>query len=107
MFYLIKKVILNLNNKIKDMFFEEVEQEKSAFDEYDKENGYDDLEEEKTNIYDMYLNILKKLFKVSKEKFGNSLKESLDLDLNELLDYFSYHIENLGEENNDIDYADA
>ena len=29
------------------------------------------------------------------------------MDLNELLDYFMYYTENLDEENNDEDYADA
>lgn len=104
---MIKKVILNINNKIGDIFFEKVEKEKSAFDEYDRENGYEDIEEDETNIYDLYLNILNNLFKISKKAFGNSLKNSLDMDLSELLDYFIYYTENLDEENNDEDYADA
>lgn len=106
-FYLIKKVILNINNKIGDIFFEKIEKEKSAFDEYDIENGYEDNEEDETNIYDTYLNILNNLFKISKKIFGNSLKQSLEMDLNELLDYFIYYTENLDEENIDEDYADA
>lgn len=104
---MIKKVILNINNKIGDVFFEKVEKEKSAFDEYDRENGYEDIEEDETNIYDLYLNILNNLFKISKKAFGNSLKQSLEMDLSELLDYFIYYTENLDEENNDEDYADA
>lgn len=102
-FYLIKKVILNINNKINDIFFEKIEQEKSAFDEYDKENDYEELEEESENIYDTYLNVINKLFKVSRQIFGNSLKESLDMDINELLDYFSYYIETLEEEKDEED----
>ncbi|MFR8871626.1 MAG: hypothetical protein ACLVIH_16720 [Paraclostridium sordellii] len=104
---MIKKVILNINNKIGDIFFEKIEKEKSAFDEYDIENGYEDNEEDETNIYDTYLNILNNLFKVSKKAFGNNLKQSLEMDLNELLDYFIYYTENLDEENIDEDYADA
>lgn len=104
-FYLIQKVILNINDKIENIFFEKVEKEKSAFDEYDKENGYEDNKEDETNIYDIYLNVLNGLFKVSKKAFGNSLKDSLDMDINELLDYFKYYIENLDEENNYEDYA--
>lgn len=104
---MIKKVILNINNKIGDVFFEKVEKEKSAFDEYDRENGYEDIEEDETNIYDLYLNILNNLFKISKKAFGNSLKQSLEIDLSELLDYFIYYTENLDEENSDEDYADV
>ncbi|MEG1310655.1 MAG: hypothetical protein RR942_04620 [Romboutsia sp.] len=100
---LIRTYIGNINKKIIDTFSEEVIQEKSAFDEYDKENGYEDFDNlEENNVYDSYLDVLNDLFNFLISKKINSLKECLDTNIVDLIDFIKFKL-NKNEENQDYD----
>lgn len=103
-YLLIRIYVENINIKIRSIFMEEVSQEKSIFDEYDKENGYGDEELEGFNIYDSYLNILNNLIEFAIEKCKNSLKECLDTEIIDLLDYIKFKID---KEENQEDYTNV
>ena len=92
-YMLIRAYIESINKKIINTFSEEDIQEKSVFDEYDKENGYDDLEyTEENNIYDRYLDILNDLFNFLIRKKVNSLKECLDTNIIDLIDFIKFKL---------------
>ncbi|MGL4730257.1 MAG: hypothetical protein ACRCW0_01560, partial [Clostridium sp.] len=57
-YLLIKKYINIIHLKIKDILGEEQIEEVSAFDEYDKENGYEDDTEDEYSNYEIGLKIL-------------------------------------------------
>lgn len=92
---------------MKDILCEEQIKEVSAFDEYDKENGYedgyeDDIEYEYSN-YEIGLKILNILFDFAISKCKNSLKECLDMEITDLLEYIDYKFKN--KEVSNEDYA--
>lgn len=90
---LIRAYIESINKKIINTFSEEVIQEKSVFDEYDKENGYEDFEDtEENNIYDRYLEVLNDLFNFLIRKKVNSLKECLDTNIIDLIDFIKFKL---------------
>lgn len=102
-YLLIKKYINTIHSKINDILCEEEIEKASAFDEYDKKNGYeDDIEDEYSN-YEISLKILNSLFDFARKKCGNSLKECLDMEIDDLLDYIDYKFKN--EEVSNEDYA--
>lgn len=91
-YFLIKKYINNIHEKINSILGEDEELESSFFDDYDKENGYEDEEIEDYSIYKSSLKILNEIFELARIKFGNSLKASLDMDIDDLLDSIDYEL---------------
>ena len=91
-YFLIKKYINNIHEKINSILGEDEESESSDFDDYDKENGYEDEYIEDCSIYESSLKILNEIFELARIKFGNSLKESLDMDIDDLLDSIDYEL---------------
>lgn len=92
----IKKVVVV---KFKELGQEEIEIEKSIFDEYDKEEGY--VTEEENNIYETLLNLLNEIFRFSIKRCKNSLKECLDTNICDLLDYAKSEMEYIEEHKDD------
>lgn len=68
------------------------QQTASAFDEYDKENGYV-TEMEQTEIWQSYIDTLDIIIHICIKNTGNSYKECLESDLNDLLEYMLFEIE--------------
>lgn len=83
---------------------EEVAIENSIFDEYDKEEGYE--EENEVPVFENLIDTLYSIFRFAKKQCNLSLKECLEIDLIELLDYISSEIEYI-EENKSEDYTDV
>ena len=52
---------------------DQVEQEKSAFDEYDRENGYDDIEERTENIWKVCRDNVDRVIKICVKAFNDSV----------------------------------
>ena len=77
---------------------------KSIFDEYDKEEGYE--EEREITIYENLLDTLYSIFRFARKQCNMSLKECLDISIVDLLDYINSEFEYL-EENKDKDYTDV
>lgn len=65
----------------------------SIFDEYDKENGYEDDVLEKDHPTAM-LEVLNGLIRYSIKNLNNSLNETLNMDIFNLLDYMKFEFEN-------------
>lgn len=106
-YFLIKKYVNSINTKIIDIFgIGDNKESMSAFDEYDKENGYIDYQEnDKINIYDSYLDILNTIFNISIRECKNSLKETLDISILDLLDYIKFQIDIKNDQDNE-DYTE-
>lgn len=99
----IKEVIVE---KFKNLSGEDIQIEKSIFDDYDKEEGYL-TEENKTNIYETLKIALNNVFRFAIKQFRSTLKECLDINICELLDYVKSEMEYIEEHKDDEkDYLD-
>lgn len=77
---------------------EQVEKEESAFDEYDKENGYEDEEEqEEKNTWRICGEIIDRVVKIAirllRESYGQCMRE----DIVALLNYLKFELETVNE----------
>lgn len=99
-FLYIKKYVNKIQDRIREIFIgnEDITIEKSAFDDYDKENGYLDEELEEENIYDSYLNVINNIIQYSIKNFKNSLESTLNMDIFDLLDYIEFSINQRNED---------
>ncbi|MCR6515802.1 hypothetical protein M4I33_13075 [Clostridium sp. LY3-2] len=76
-----------------------IEIEESIFDDFDKENGY--VIEEHIDIYENLINLLNDVFRFSIKHCKNSLRDCLEINLVDLLDYVKSEIEYLEEHKDD------
>ncbi|NFO65431.1 hypothetical protein FDC27_00320 [Clostridium botulinum] len=110
LYYCYTYLNLYINETINDKFVEiskasgneVVEKEKSIFDDYDKENCYED-EEENKNIYEVYKNTLNCTIKYAINSLKMSYKECIECNLSEMLDYIVFNIRYDLENKNDDD----
>lgn len=75
------------------------EMQKSAFDDYDKENGYED-EEESGSIWEALKENVDRVVKIATRVLNTGYKECMETDIMTLLDYVKFEIET-AEENKD------
>lgn len=75
---------------------EMVEKEKSAFDEYDEENGYNDGEEEK-NFWKICRENVDRVVKLCIRILKNSYQQCMETDIMSLLDYVAFEIRTIKE----------
>lgn len=94
----IRKYVDKIQDRIREIFVGDEVIEKSAFDEYDKKEGYLDEELEEENIYDNYLNIIDNIIHYSIKNFNNSLEATLNMNILDLLDYIEFSINQRNEE---------
>lgn len=73
-----------------------VEQEESAFDEYDRENGYEEDEPEEDEWQRCRDNI-DRIVKTSIRLLNNSYSQCMREDIMELLDYLKFELETISE----------
>lgn len=66
--------------------------EGSAFDEYDRENGYTD-EETQEEAWVSYEQALNNILQICIKNMRNSYKDCLESDLSDLLDYVVFQVE--------------
>lgn len=64
----------------------------SAFDEYDKENGYIE-DETQVEVWESYRGALNNILQICIKNMRNSYKECLESDLSDLLDYVVFQVE--------------
>ncbi len=88
----IRKYVDKIQDRIREIFVGDEVIEKSAFDEYDKE----ELEEE--NIYDNYLKVIDNIIQYAIKNFNNSLEATLNMNILDLLDYIEFSINQRNEE---------
>ena len=75
---------------------EPVEQEKSAFDDYDKENGYEELEPER-NVWEICADNVDRVIQMAIKLLNNSYSQCLETDIVALLDYMKFVISAINE----------
>ena len=73
------------------------EREESAFDEYDEENGYNDLEAERKNIWKILRDNLDRVVKMCIRVMKNSYQDCMDADIITLLDYVAFELRTIKE----------
>lgn len=93
----IRKYVDKIQDRIREIFVGDEVIEKSAFDEYDKENGYEDEELEEENIYDN-LKVIDNIIQYAIKNFNNSLEATLNMNILDLLDYIEFSINQRDEE---------
>ena len=71
-------------------------QEKSAFDEYDEENGYNE-EEQDGNVWRVCRENLDRVVKMCIRAFRNSYTQCMESDIMSLLDYVKFEILTINE----------
>lgn len=89
--------VVKIEEKINSIFLrgeEPIKKEKSIFDDYDRENGYLDDEEETLNQAEERIEIVNRLIKYGIENFRNSLVETLEMDIFIFLDFLDFSINN-------------
>lgn len=93
--FIMQEVISNALLKIVEV--EPIKKEASAFDDYDKENGYDDEEQEDKNTWKICGDIIDRVTKIAirlmRESYGQCMKENII----ELLEYLKFELETVNE----------
>ncbi|NFA42138.1 hypothetical protein EXM65_05990 [Clostridium botulinum] len=110
LYYCFTQIQLYINEMITDKFINineasgnvVIEQEKSFFDDYDLEEGYEEEKEEKS-IYEIYKNTLNCTIKYAINSLKMSYKECIECNLSEMLDYIVFNIRYDLENKNDDD----
>lgn len=74
-----------------------IEKEKSAFDEYDEENGYNDDDQEERNFWRVCRENVDRVVKLCIRLMKSSYQECMESDIMSLLDYVAFEIKTLKE----------
>lgn len=75
---------------------EQVEKEESAFDEYDRENGYED-EQQKENEWKICRDIVDRVVKIAIRLLNNSYSQCMKEDIVSLLEYLKFELDTIEE----------
>lgn len=95
--FVMQEVVTVKFRELSDMPPEEVQ--KSAFDDYDRENGYED-DEESGSIWEALKENVDRVVKIATRVLHTGYKECMESDIMTLLDYVKFEIET-AEENKD------
>ena len=76
---------------------EPVEQETSAFDEYDIENGYEEESEPEESAWKVCNEILDRVIKIAIRLLKNSYSQCMKEDIVQLLEYLKFELETVNE----------
>lgn len=95
--FVMQEIVTAKFRELSDVPPEEVQ--KSAFDDYDRENGYED-EEESGSIWEALKENVDRVVKIATRVLHTGYKECMESDIMTLLDYVKFEIET-AEENKD------
>ena len=76
---------------------EQVEKEASAFDEYDRENGYEDEERPEENQWKVCGEIVDRVVKIAIRLLKNSYSQCMKENIVTLLDYLKFELDTINE----------
>lgn len=76
---------------------EQVEKETSAFDEYDRENGYEDDEQPEENQWKVFGGIVDRVVKIAIRLLKDSYSQCMKQDIVALLDYLKFELDTINE----------
>lgn len=82
---------------LKVVEIEPVEQESSAFDDYDMENGYEEENEPEENIWKVYGEILDRIIKIAIRLLKDSYSQCMKEDIISLLEYLKFELDTIHE----------
>lgn len=82
--------------KFLELMDEPVEQEASAFDDYDRENGYDEIETQR-DIWEVCSDNIDRVIQIAIKLLNNSYSQCLETDIVALLDYMKFAIKTINE----------
>lgn len=87
----------SVNEKIREISellngSQQTEDQGSAFDDYDRENGYIE-EQSQEKVWESYRNALDNILQICIRNMRNSYKDCLESDLSDLLDYVVFQVE--------------
>lgn len=82
--------------KFLELMDEPPEKEESAFDEYDRENGYDEADEQR-NMWDVCLDNIDRVIQIAIKLLKNSYSQCLETDIVALLGYMKFAIKQVNE----------
>ena len=87
----------SVNEKIREISellngSQQTEDQGSAFDDYDRENGYIE-EQSQEEVWESYRNALDNILQICIRNMRNSYKDCLESDLSDLLDYVVFQVE--------------
>lgn len=87
-----------ISPKFLELLGDEVpEKEESAFDEYDREYGYEDEEQENQNIWETCEENIDRIIKIAIRLFNDSYTQCLDTEIISLLDFIKFEIRTINE----------
>lgn len=95
--FVMQEIVTAKFRELSDVPPEEVQ--KSAFDDYDKENGYED-EDESGSIWEALKENVDRVVKIATRVLHTGYKECMQTDIMTLLDYVKFELET-AEENKD------
>lgn len=82
--------------KFLELMDEPVEKEESAFDDYDRENGYEELESQQS-IWETCSENVDRVIQIAIKLLNNSYSQCLETDIVALLDYMKFAIKAINE----------
>lgn len=82
--------------KFLELMDEPVEQEASAFDDYDQENGYDE-DDQQRNVWEVCSDNIDRVIQIAIKLLKNSYSQCLETDIVALLDYMKFAIKQVNE----------
>lgn len=82
--------------KFLELMDEPAEQEASAFDDYDRENGYDEADTQR-NIWEVCSDNIDRVIQIAIKLLNNSYSQCLETDIVALLDYMKFAIKTINE----------
>lgn len=74
-----------------------IPEEKSAFDAYDEENGYNDLPENTKNVWQICRDNLDRIVKLCVKDFNASITECMQTEIISLLDHLKFELATIKE----------
>ena len=96
--FVMQEIVTAKFRELSDVPPEEVQ--KSAFDDYDRENGYED-ETENGSIWESLKENVDRVVKIATRVLNTGYNECMQTDIMKLLDYVKFEIETAEEEKNE------
>ena len=96
--FVMQEIVTAKFRELSDVPPEEVQ--KSAFDDYDRENGYED-EAENGSIWESLKENVDRVAKIATRVLNTGYNECMQTDIMKLLDYVKFEIETAEEEKNE------
>lgn len=82
--------------KFLELMDEPIEKEESAFDDYDRDNGYDEVDQQR-NVWEVCSDNIDRVIQIAIKLLNNSYSQCLETDIVALLDYMKFAIKTIND----------